>query len=85
LIVTIATTTCRTSLHPEIAALLADGYRLGPPPSLSASDAAADLELATELPCACGRTGGRFAAVHRKRPAEYRCFVVCECGAATEF
>jgi hypothetical protein len=82
---TTTATPCRTTLHPAVAALLAEGYKLGPPPSLSASDAAADLELATDLPCACGRTGGRFVAVHRKRPAEYRCFVICECGAATEF
>jgi hypothetical protein len=82
---TTTATTCRTTLHPAVASLLAEGYKLGPPPSLTAADAAADLELATELPCECGSDGGRFVAVHRKRPTAYRCFVICECGIATEF
>jgi DNA-directed RNA polymerase subunit M/transcription elongation factor TFIIS len=81
------TTTHRSSALPaSIADALAAGWRLGPLPWMSATDAAADTWLASELECPrCGAAGGSYRALHRRKPEKgYRAFAVCPCCGHTD-
>jgi hypothetical protein len=66
--------------------LLAAGWLPGPPESISDEFLHIDQHTATCMPCNnCGRRGGRYHAVHRTLPPQYRAFSCCRhCGSTTE-